>query len=195
MQWAGGEREWGTWQRQTEKQGEQPDHMGLGDHMVNVLKFLSWVKLETIWPEKWDNLIRFSKAQPEYFLWIHYNYHHLKPREKAKAHGRGWKKKKNLYTIKDTWTKSRGRVEGWGEKAYNCNWITIKIKKNKVWQTKKNSLNKKRKRKKKNHTGWIQTSGNYYSDLLFFFVLQEVKVTQPFFINFQKHLYQYCTHI
>ena len=43
-------------------------------------------------------------------------------------------------TIKDTWTKSRGRVEvgeiagsswggveGWGEKAYNCNWITIKI--------------------------------------------------------------------
>ena len=45
-------------------------------------------------------------------------------------------------TIKDTWTKSRERVEvgegggfswgggeGWGEKAYNCNWITIKIKK------------------------------------------------------------------
>ena len=42
-------------------------------------------------------------------------------------------------TIKDTWTKSRGRVggegggfswggvEGWGEKAYNCNLITIKI--------------------------------------------------------------------
>ena len=42
-------------------------------------------------------------------------------------------------TIKDTWTKSRGRVdvgegggfvwgevEGWGEKAHNCNWITIK---------------------------------------------------------------------
>ena len=45
-------------------------------------------------------------------------------------------------TIKDTWTKSMGRVEvgegggfscggveGWGEKAYNCNWITIKFKK------------------------------------------------------------------
>ena len=43
-------------------------------------------------------------------------------------------------TIKDTCTKSRGRVEvaeggvfgcsgveGWGEKAYNCNRITIKI--------------------------------------------------------------------
>ena len=43
-------------------------------------------------------------------------------------------------TIKDTWTKSRGRVvvgegggfgwggvEGWGEKTYNCNWITMKI--------------------------------------------------------------------
>ena len=24
-----------------------------------------------------------------------------------------------------------GGVEGWGEKAYNCNWITIKIKKKK----------------------------------------------------------------
>ena len=24
-------------------------------------------------------------------------------------------------TIKDTWTNSRGRVKGWGEKAYNCN--------------------------------------------------------------------------
>ena len=23
----------------------------------------------------------------------------------------------------------------WGEKAYNCNWITIKIKKKKRWQT------------------------------------------------------------
>ena len=48
-------------------------------------------------------------------------------------------------TIKDTWTKSRGRrvkvgegggfswggVEGWGETAYNCNWITIKIKEKK----------------------------------------------------------------
>ena len=45
-------------------------------------------------------------------------------------------------TIKDTWTKSRGRVEvgegvgfswhgmeGWGENADNCNRITIKIKK------------------------------------------------------------------
>ena len=27
--------------------------------------------------------------------------------------------------------KSRWRVEGWGEKAHNCNWITIKIKKKK----------------------------------------------------------------
>ena len=49
-------------------------------------------------------------------------------------------------TIKDTWTKPRGRVErgegggftwggveGWGEKAYNCNCITIKkIKKKKI---------------------------------------------------------------
>ena len=47
--------------------------------------------------------------------------------------------------LKDTWTKSRGRVEvgegggfgwggveGWGEKAYNCNWITIKIKKKRM---------------------------------------------------------------
>ena len=46
--------------------------------------------------------------------------------------------------IKDTWTKSGGMVEvgegggfswggveGWGEKAYNCNGITIKIKKKK----------------------------------------------------------------
>ena len=24
-------------------------------------------------------------------------------------------------TMKDTWTKSRGVVEGWGEKADNCN--------------------------------------------------------------------------
>ena len=45
-------------------------------------------------------------------------------------------------TIKDTWTKPRGRVEAregggfccgwvevWGEKADNCNSITIKIKK------------------------------------------------------------------
>ena len=43
-------------------------------------------------------------------------------------------------TIKDTWTKSRGRVEaeeqggfgwggvqGWGKNADNCNWITIQI--------------------------------------------------------------------
>ena len=42
--------------------------------------------------------------------------------------------KKKIFPIKDTWTKSRGRVEvregggfswggveGWGEKAYNCN--------------------------------------------------------------------------
>ena len=49
-------------------------------------------------------------------------------------------------TIKDTRTKSRGRVEvgegggfswggvqGWGEKAYNCNWITIKIFKKNTW--------------------------------------------------------------
>ena len=47
--------------------------------------------------------------------------------------------------IKDTWTKPRGRVErgegggftwggveGWGEKAYNCNCITIKKKKKPV---------------------------------------------------------------
>ena len=47
-------------------------------------------------------------------------------------------------TIKDTWTKPRGRVEvgagggftwggveGWGENAYNCNSIRIKILKNK----------------------------------------------------------------
>ena len=46
--------------------------------------------------------------------------------------------------IKDTWTKlggmvevgeeggfSWGGVEGWGEKAYNCNRITIKIEKKK----------------------------------------------------------------
>ena len=50
--------------------------------------------------------------------------------------GRGqWGKGTIETTIKDTWTKSRGRrvevgegggfgwggVEGWGEKAYNCN--------------------------------------------------------------------------
>ena len=48
--------------------------------------------------------------------------------------GRGqWEKGIAGTTIKDTWTKSRGRVEvgergfdwagvdGWGEKAYNCN--------------------------------------------------------------------------
>ena len=54
--------------------------------------------------------------------------------------GRGhWGEGFSGTTIKDTWTKSRGRVEvgegggfswggveGWGEKAYNCNWITIK---------------------------------------------------------------------
>ena len=50
-------------------------------------------------------------------------------------------------TIKDTWTKPRGRVaageegwggvEGWGENAENCNW-TIKMKQNKTKiQTKK----------------------------------------------------------
>ena len=46
--------------------------------------------------------------------------------------------------MKDTWTKPRGRVqvregggfswggvEGWGEKAYNCNWKTIKKKERK----------------------------------------------------------------
>ena len=51
--------------------------------------------------------------------------------------------------IKDTWTKPRGRVEvgegggfswggveGWGEKAYNCNWITIKIFKKSKWRKK-----------------------------------------------------------
>ena len=27
---------------------------------------------------------------------------------------------------------SWGGVEGWGEKAYNCNWITIKIKKKRI---------------------------------------------------------------
>ena len=32
---------------------------------------------------------------------------------------------------------SWGGVEGWGEKAYNCNWITIKIKKNKIKLKKK----------------------------------------------------------
>ena len=47
--------------------------------------------------------------------------------------GRGqWREGVTGTTIKDTWTKSRGRVgegggfswgwvEGWGEKAYNCN--------------------------------------------------------------------------
>ena len=60
-------------------------------------------------------------------------------------------------TIKDTWTKSRGRVEvregggfgwggveGWGEKAHNCNWITIKIylkkKKKKKHDSKENCI-------------------------------------------------------
>ena len=56
-------------------------------------------------------------------------------------------------TIKDTWTKPRGRVEagegggfgwggvGWGENADNCNWTTIKnVLKNKVLENiKKNS--------------------------------------------------------
>ena len=54
--------------------------------------------------------------------------------------GRGqWGEGITETTLKDTWTKSRGRVEvgegggfgwgrveGWGEKAHNCNWITIK---------------------------------------------------------------------
>ena len=37
---------------------------------------------------------------------------------------------------------SWGGVEGWGEKAYNCIWITIKIKNNKDKETekKKNKL-------------------------------------------------------
>ena len=51
-----------------------------------------------------------------------------------------YKKIKVVSLIKDTWTKSKGRVEvgegggfswggveGWREKAYNCNCITIKI--------------------------------------------------------------------
>ena len=29
-------------------------------------------------------------------------------------------------TMKDTWTKSKGWVEGWGESADNCNGTTIK---------------------------------------------------------------------
>ena len=33
---------------------------------------------------------------------------------------------------------SWGGAEGWGEKAYNCNWITIKIKIKKMWTHKKN---------------------------------------------------------
>ena len=54
--------------------------------------------------------------------------------------GRGkWEEGITGTTIKDRWTKSRGRVEvgerggfswggveGWGEKAYNSNLITIK---------------------------------------------------------------------
>ena len=40
--------------------------------------------------------------------------------------------------IKKTWVKRRGpyvqrKGEGRGEKAYNCNWITIKKKKRKQW--------------------------------------------------------------
>ena len=59
--------------------------------------------------------------------------------------GRGqWGEMITGTSIKHTWTKPRGRVEmgdgggfgrvgveGWGEKAYNCNWITIKFKKTK----------------------------------------------------------------
>ena len=51
--------------------------------------------------------------------------------------GRGqWGEGSTGATIKDTRTKSRGRVEagglggfGWGENADNCNLITIKLKK------------------------------------------------------------------
>ena len=53
-------------------------------------------------------------------------------------------------TIKDTWTKPRGRVEagegggfgwggvdGWGENADNCNWATIK----KMFKKKESKIN------------------------------------------------------
>ena len=32
-------------------------------------------------------------------------------------------------------TESWGGVDGWGEKTYNCNWMTIKIKKKKKKET------------------------------------------------------------
>ena len=64
--------------------------------------------------------------------------HHMTPPQVER--GTMWLKDLLFHTIKDTWTKSRGRVEvgegggfswggveGWGEKAHNCNWITIKF--------------------------------------------------------------------
>ena len=55
----------------------------------------------------------------------------------------GWGEGFSGTTIKDSWTKPRGRVEaregdgfgwggveGWGENADNCNWTTIKQLKN-----------------------------------------------------------------
>ena len=59
----------------------------------------------------------------------------------------GWGEGITGTIIKDTWRKSRGRVEvgegrgfgwggveGWGEKADNCNCITIKIKNKSIQQ-------------------------------------------------------------
>ena len=36
-----------------------------------------------------------------------------------------------------------GGVEGWGEKAYNCNWITIKIKKRNLYSYISDTLKQK----------------------------------------------------
>ena len=43
-------------------------------------------------------------------------------RERQGGVGRGqWGEAFSGTTIKDTWTKPRGGVEGWGENADNCN--------------------------------------------------------------------------
>ena len=63
-----------------------------------------------------------------------------------KSVGRGqWGEGFSGNTIKDTWTKPRGWVEGWGENADNCNLTTIKKKQvNKIF-----SIKKKKKEKEK----------------------------------------------
>ena len=65
-----------------------------------------------------------------------------------------------------------GGVEGWGEKEYNCNWITIKIKKNLNWFLFKNHIILDYS---------IRLNKIYYQDLIYIFAL---KLEKDMYQNF-----------